>query len=55
MSMVKCVYCKEETELYQNGVPICLRCAEIQAELKRKPASSQGTTRTDTPERKQSS
>jgi len=24
--MAKCFYCKTETELYYNGVPICLKC-----------------------------
>ena len=27
--MPTCVHCKtEETQLYQNGVPICLQCAD---------------------------
>jgi hypothetical protein len=25
--MAKCAYCKTETELYENGTPICLACA----------------------------
>lgn len=25
--MAKCAYCKTETELYENGTPICIDCA----------------------------
>jgi hypothetical protein len=25
--MAECAYCKTETELYENGTPICVRCA----------------------------
>jgi hypothetical protein len=25
--MAECAYCKTETELFENGTPICLRCA----------------------------
>ena len=29
--MEKCAFCKiENTELYANGVPICLKCSEAQ-------------------------
>ncbi len=24
--MAECLYCKTETELYYDGVPICLKC-----------------------------
>ena len=37
--MALCVYCKaEETELYENGAPTCLNCADAP---KRKPAATQ--------------
>jgi len=29
--MAECVYCKTETELYENGTPICVRCAAAKA------------------------
>jgi hypothetical protein len=34
--MAKCTYCGSETELFDGGVPICLKCSE-QRETKRKP------------------
>jgi len=37
--MALCIHCKtEETELYENGAPTCLKCAEAP---KRKPAATQ--------------
>ena len=37
--MALCIHCKtEETELYENGDPICLSCAEAP---KRKPAATE--------------
>ena len=37
--MALCIHCKvNETELYQNGAPICLKCADAP---KRKPAATQ--------------
>jgi len=37
--MTLCIHCKtEETELYENGAPTCLKCAEAP---KRKPAATQ--------------
>ena len=33
LGMTECTYCKTETQLYDNGVPICLKCIEV----KRKP------------------
>lgn len=31
--MAQCAHCKtEETELYEYGVPVCLKCANIRAE-----------------------
>lgn len=29
--MAQCAYCKAETELYENGTPICVVCAETKA------------------------
>jgi hypothetical protein len=38
--MDRCYRCGRETELYDNGVPVCTECAE-EAEGGRKPASSE--------------
>jgi hypothetical protein len=27
--MTECTYCKAETQLYDNGVPTCLKCFEV--------------------------
>ena len=40
--MAKCVYCGSETELYVNGVPVCLSCSDT---ARRKPPASQQETR----------
>ena len=38
--MERCAFCKaEDTPLYENGVPICLRCADAR-EIKHKPPQS---------------
>jgi hypothetical protein len=29
--MAECAYCKAKTELYENGTPICVVCAEARA------------------------
>lgn len=34
--MAACAYCGAETQLYDNGVPVCLKCSE-EREAKRKP------------------
>jgi len=34
--MAQCAYCKADTELYNGGVPICLKCSEVQ-EIKSNP------------------
>ncbi len=26
--MAKCVYCESETELFDNGVPVCIKCSK---------------------------
>jgi len=41
--MAKCVYCGAETELYVNGVPVCLECSEEREgePAKKPPASGQ--------------
>lgn len=36
--MAACAYCGAETELYENGVPICLKCSD-EREAKRKPTA----------------
>jgi len=33
--MAECVYCRVETQLYDSGVPICVKCCD--ARTKRKP------------------
>ena len=40
--MAKCANCRAETQLYDNGVPICLECAEARDNkaIKKPPASS---------------
>ena len=37
--MTKCVYCKNETQLHENGTPICVSCAEAR-DAGRIPASN---------------
>jgi len=37
--MAECARCKTYTQLFENGVPICLNCTE-QRELKRKPPNA---------------
>jgi hypothetical protein len=41
--MAPCAYCGTETQLYENGVPICLKCSdERESKAKKKlPASGQ--------------
>jgi len=29
--MAQCAYCKTETELYENGTPVCVACAVVKA------------------------
>lgn len=41
--MDRCIYCGAETQLYDNGRPICLKCA-ADLEKGRKPATSQRRT-----------
>src|SRR3954465_2124107 len=38
--MAECAYCKAETELHVNNVPVCLTCSEDR-EAKRKPPQSE--------------
>src|SRR5258706_9770079 len=35
--MPQCVRCQGETELYENGIPICLKCTTAGTEPKHKP------------------
>ena len=38
--MATCAHCKtEDTELHENGVPICLDCSEVRS-IKREPAAA---------------
>ena len=41
--MAGCAYCRAETQLYNNGVPICLNCSEERGSKpsKKPPASGQ--------------
>ena len=42
--MAACAYCGAETELYENGVPICLKCSDAR-EAKRKPPATEQQVR----------
>ena len=37
--MAQCAYCKAETELYENGTPVCVVCAGARAVNPRSPAA----------------
>jgi hypothetical protein len=39
--MPKCVRCQTDTELFENGVPVCLKCAQEETQPKRKPPSTE--------------
>jgi predicted naringenin-chalcone synthase len=43
--MAECTLCKAETQLYENGVPICLECCEART-IKRKPSATAHEIRT---------
>jgi hypothetical protein len=43
--MAECTYCKSETKLYDNGVPICPKCLEARI-IKRKPPQNTDQIRT---------
>ena len=44
--MAACAYCGAETELYENGVPICLKCSdEREGKAQRKPPGSDQSIR----------
>lgn len=39
--MAKCAHCAvEDTELYENGIPVCLKCSD-RGEAKRKPPATE--------------
>ncbi len=38
--MARCIFCKSEKELYNGGVPICVRCSDAGAS-KRKPPTAE--------------
>ena len=42
--MAECRYCRAETQLYESGVPICLKCSE-EREAKRKPPATEQQVR----------
>ena len=37
--MARCIVCKSETELYDGGVPICVRCSDAGASKRKPPIS----------------
>jgi hypothetical protein len=41
--MAKCAYCKTETELHENGTPICLGCAGAKNGGSKKPSGDSQT------------
>ncbi len=43
--MAKCFRCQAETELYTNGVPICLKCADESEPVRQKPHPETGKQR----------
>jgi hypothetical protein len=43
--MAECAYCKAETQLYENGVPLCVICAEAQ-DSAQKPTANDREVRT---------
>jgi hypothetical protein len=43
--MAQCAHCKTETDLFDNGVPICLECSE-EGSIKRKPNATVQEIRT---------
>jgi hypothetical protein len=47
--MDRCKYCGSETELLDNGVPVCLACIEALEKHERKPPASKSdqTQRSD--------
>lgn len=44
--MAECAWCSAPTQLYDNGVPVCLKCSEAR-EVKRKPSQVTGEIRRD--------
>lgn len=42
--MAQCAYCKAETELYENGTPICVVCAGAKA-VNPRPSSAESQIR----------
>ena len=43
--MAQCAYCQSEIELYDGGVPICVKCSNAR-EIKRKPPATEQDIRT---------
>jgi hypothetical protein len=37
--MARCIFCKSEKELYDGGVPICIRCSDAGASKSKPPTS----------------
>ena len=42
--MAECAYCKTETQLYENGTPVCVECAGAQA-IDSRPSSAEAQIR----------
>jgi hypothetical protein len=43
--MAQCASCKTETELYDNGMPVCLKCVNEPTNVKRKPPATEDHVR----------
>ena len=39
--MAKCVYCQSETDLFDNGVPVCIKCSKQRDRTRMTPATQQ--------------
>ena len=39
--MADCAYCGAETELYESGLPICLKCSDAREARRKPPATDQ--------------
>ena len=40
--MAQCCYCQSETELFDGGVPICVKCSTIRDAKRKPPATASG-------------
>jgi hypothetical protein len=46
--MAKCVYCGTDTQLYCNGVPVCVQCANDLEAGRKPPSRQEGLTKRET-------